>query len=135
MDPPDTRAYVEHRLRLVGWQDNPQFEPEVFDEIYAFSGGIPRRINSLCDRVLLSGFLSGKHNFSAEDVREVAIEISQETHGSSRLVASATEPKKDGPNGVDLGLDVPSISNLRLMPKLRPTPHSSPASGQPARIA
>jgi len=114
MDPPDTRAYVEHRLRLVGWKDNPQFEPEVFDEIYAFSGGIPRRINSLCDRVLLSGFLSGKHKFSAEDVREVAIEINQETHGSSRPAPVAADSKGGGPNGADHGLDAPNVATLQL---------------------
>jgi general secretion pathway protein A len=83
MDAEDTRNYIEHRLRFVGWQDKPQFEPQVFDIVYQFSEGIPRRINALCDRLLMSGFLSNKHGFTAEDAREMAAEIRHETHGAS----------------------------------------------------
>lgn len=76
----DTRQYVEHRLTRVGWKDdNPEITPEAFEAIYEASGGVPRRINLLCDRLLLSGFLSDKRTFTAHDVHEVAGEISGET--------------------------------------------------------
>jgi putative secretion ATPase (PEP-CTERM system associated) len=80
MDAEDTRAYVEHRLKLVGWKGaSPQFESGAYDFIYEFSNGIPRRINTLCDRLLLSGFLADKRVFNAEDVRAVGGEIHDET--------------------------------------------------------
>ena len=41
--PAETRAYVEHRLRLVGWSDKPAFEPEAFDQIHRWTGGVPAR--------------------------------------------------------------------------------------------
>ena len=82
MDEEDTRAYVEHRMRLVGWKDDPRFDPDVFEAIYAFSGGIPRRINTMCDRLLLSGFLSGKHSFSGPDASAVVAEIREEVHST-----------------------------------------------------
>ena len=41
--PPETRAYVEHRLRCAGWTDSPTIEDPAFDEIHRHSGGIPRR--------------------------------------------------------------------------------------------
>ena len=50
MDRAETQAYVEHRLRHVGWSNVPRFEPGAFDAIYTFSAGIPRRINTLCNR-------------------------------------------------------------------------------------
>ena len=79
LDAEDTRAYVEHRLRLVGWREVPLITPEAFEAIFAASGGIPRRINLLCDRVLLSGFLTEQRVFSAQTVQEVAEEIHGET--------------------------------------------------------
>jgi putative secretion ATPase (PEP-CTERM system associated) len=79
MDAEETQGYVEHRLKCVGWKDSPRFEADAFQAIFAASGGIPRRINSVCDRLLLSGFLSEKRVFSRVDVEEVAGEMSNET--------------------------------------------------------
>ncbi len=71
----ETRAYIEHRLQHVGWNNRPRFEAEAFQAIYQFTGGIPRRINTLCDRLMLAGFLSGKEVLAAADVSEVSDEI------------------------------------------------------------
>lgn len=79
MDAEETQGYVEHRLKCVGWKDSPRFEPNAFQAIFEASGGIPRRINSVCDRLLLSGFLSEKHVFTRADAEEVAGEMSNET--------------------------------------------------------
>lgn len=78
LDPEETRFYIEHRLQLVGWNGVPYFRPEAFPIIHEFAGGIPRRINTLCDRLLLSGFLAGKEGFDAHDVEEVTQEIREE---------------------------------------------------------
>lgn len=80
MDAEETRAYVEHRLAKVGWSGVPSFTPGAFEVIHRASGGIPRRINSLCDRVLLSGFLASNQAFDRGDVEEVAREMAEETH-------------------------------------------------------
>ena len=79
LDAEDTRKYVEHRLRCVGWKDVPLIQPDAFEAIFVASGGIPRRINLLCDRVLLAGFLQHRRVFGAEVVNEVAAEIVAET--------------------------------------------------------
>lgn len=75
----ETQAYVEHRLKCAGWGGCPDFEPEAYEAIFRASAGIPRRINSLCDRLLLMGFLENKTGFSGEDVESVAREIYEET--------------------------------------------------------
>ena len=79
MDAEETQGYVEHRLKCVGWKDSPQFEADAYQAIFAASGGVPRRINSVCDRLLLSGFLAEKRVFTRVDVEEVAGEMSNET--------------------------------------------------------
>lgn len=78
MDKSETRAYIEHRLGRVGWKGDPQFDPEAFGKIFETTGGIPRRINQLCNRLLLAGYLAEKHELTAGDVEAVAREIGSE---------------------------------------------------------
>ena len=59
MDASETRAYIEHRLRHVGWHDSPHFDEAAFDAIHRWTAGIPRRINLLCNRLLLAAYLNG----------------------------------------------------------------------------
>ncbi len=75
MDVEETRAYITHRLHKVGWTDTPVFEPGAFDEIYLRTGGIPRRVNLLCSRLLLSAFLVGDDKIEAGSVESVANDI------------------------------------------------------------
>lgn len=79
MDEDETRGYVEHRLKCAGFTGAPLFDGGAYTAIHKASGGVPRRINSLCDRVLLSGLLGGKSSFKAEEVEEVAKELNEET--------------------------------------------------------
>ena len=51
----NTEAYVGHRLKVAG-AERDIFTAEALDMIYASSGGIPRRINQLCDMALTIGF-------------------------------------------------------------------------------
>jgi len=67
----EIQEYVFHRLRLCGWKGNPQFENDIFELMYEHTGGVPRRINKLCDRVLLYGCVEESHNISVDDVKAV----------------------------------------------------------------
>jgi type II secretory pathway predicted ATPase ExeA len=97
MDRQETQGYVEHRLTHVGWQGNPKFEPGAFDAIYSFSAGIPRRINTLCNRVLLAAYLAEKKSIAAIDIDSVASEIKQElgptTVGPAPVASAADGPR------------------------------------------
>lgn len=78
MDREETQAYVEHRLKRVGWSGDPRFEASAYDELYAASCGIPRRINTLCNRVMLAGSLAESRAFDGAAVRAAADEIKDE---------------------------------------------------------
>ncbi len=78
LDKAEARAYVEHRLHHVGWKDDPHIDPECFDLIHTLTGGIPRRINALCNRLLLAAFLVEKHVIVPNDVHAIAREIQDE---------------------------------------------------------
>ena len=78
LDKDETRAYIEHRLKHVGWRDDPHLDDKAFPAIHAHTGGIPRRINTLCTRILLAAYLAEKHAVSAQDVERVTLEMSEE---------------------------------------------------------
>ena len=77
-------GYIEHRLKCAGSTGKPTFEPEAFDAIYKASRGIPRRINALCDRLLLLGFLCERTHLTVADVDEVVREFAQEAEVPKR---------------------------------------------------
>jgi hypothetical protein len=77
----ETRAYIEHRLKLVGWKDDPHFTDQAFEEIYKVTGGVPRKINTLCSRLMLFGYLEETHEVVAKSVDEVANELKIELSG------------------------------------------------------
>jgi general secretion pathway protein A len=85
LDAPETKAYVEHRLHHVGWQDRPHFEPGSFENIHRWCEGVPRRINLLCNRLLLAAYLAGSDTIAAADVERTARELRREV-GESLLL-------------------------------------------------
>ena len=92
LDADETRAYIEHRLKHVGWKGDPRFEDDVFLLIHAYTGGIPRRINTLCTRALLAAYLSESHVVTAEAVQEVIGEFSEEFGETLADLPPAAEP-------------------------------------------
>jgi general secretion pathway protein A len=116
LDLDETQHYVEHRLKCAGSTGKPSFDAETFDAIFKASNGIPRRINSVCDRLLLLGFLAGKTHLSKDDVEEVMREFAQEANvpapkAAAVPVARALATSGAGEEGVELDLD---LSQLKL---------------------
>ena len=78
LDSDETQGYIEHRLHTVGWDGNPAFDSEAFAALHRFTGGIPRRINTFCDRLLLFGFLEEKSHFGEAEINEVVSDLKTE---------------------------------------------------------
>jgi hypothetical protein len=79
---------------------------------------VPRRINAHCDRLLLSGFLNGKSEFTRADVEEVAKEIKEETQSASQSPANPPIEAGDhaavSPQPTDSSLPDIDLSRLTL---------------------
>ena len=78
MDLAETRSYIEHRMKTVGWKGDPEFGEECFSPVFSHTGGIPRRINTLCDRVLLFGYLEDRHRIDAQTIEAVIGDLNGE---------------------------------------------------------
>ena len=75
MDEAETRSYVEHRLHQVGWTNNPSFDEAAFGRIFHWTQGIPRRVNLLCNRLLLAAYLASESQITANGVDAVGREL------------------------------------------------------------
>jgi len=108
LDRAETQAYIEHRLHHVGWAGDPEFEPACFELIHSLTTGIPRRINTLCNRLLLAGFLAERHRLGAADVQAIASEIHEELGADATLglapMAEASEGLQPAP-ALDVSAD------------------------------
>ncbi len=71
----EVESYIRHRLTRVDWQGNPEFAPDAFAAIHLYSGGIPRRVNQLAHRLMLSAAVEGASAIGAEAVHSVAAEM------------------------------------------------------------
>ena len=67
----ELKEYIEHRLHVAGHADPPSvFNSEALELIYESTGGIPRRVNRLCDVCLLAGFGARARQIDVSVVRD-----------------------------------------------------------------
>jgi type II secretory pathway predicted ATPase ExeA/UDP-N-acetylglucosamine 2-epimerase len=108
LDAEDTRKYIEHRLHHVGWQGNPEFSVAAYEKIHAWTAGVPRRINRLCNRLMLSAYLQERNGITEQLVIDTAAELRSEIGGLSDFApvsAAATDEAIDGNLDLDLDID------------------------------
>lgn len=74
LDYSDIEKYILHRCKVAGCERNI-FEDNVFPLVYKYSGGIPRKINLICDLSLLAGMSMKKNIIDVDVVNEVVEEI------------------------------------------------------------
>lgn len=85
LDASETRQYVGHRLGCAGLRDGLEIRDDAYEAVYAASKGVARRVNALCDRVLLGGLLEERRVFGAADINRVAAEYEQELADSPNV--------------------------------------------------
>lgn len=94
LDVEETKEYILFRLKTAGWQNKPEFQTGTFAYIHKFSAGIPRRINTICDRLLLFGYLEELTVLDCDAVEKVISEVEEEMRleGSVRQDVMAPVP-------------------------------------------
>lgn len=71
----EIQPYIEHRLTCVGWTGNPKFDQRVYTELYEASGGVPRRINQICNRLMLLGAVEQRSRIDGAMLSQVLEEL------------------------------------------------------------
>jgi general secretion pathway protein A len=67
----EMKKYITYRLIKAGAKDTRIFTPKALDRIYAYSGGIPRLVNIVCDNALLDGYAADQKMIGDRIIRDV----------------------------------------------------------------
>lgn len=88
--PDETSSYIAHRLKNAGYRHGSAlFSPDAVALITAYSKGIPRLINALCDNALLIGFADDKHLIDVPVIEEAANDLMLEKPAAAVTVPGA----------------------------------------------
>lgn len=75
LDADEIRPYLTHRLQVAGLRGPLPFTDDALDRIHRLTGGVPRRINLLCDRALLGAFATARAQVDAGMLQQAATEV------------------------------------------------------------
>jgi general secretion pathway protein A len=75
----ETRAYIRHRIHVASRNPGLEFSAGAYRSIYKFSGGVPRLINIVCDRALLTAYTRNKHRITKPVVKRALRELNRKT--------------------------------------------------------
>ena len=87
----ECQAYIEYRMHHAGWSGEKLFSEGAYDRIFQFTHGVPRKINTLMDRILLYGFLEELETLDEDAVENVIKEVSDEMFQPEKLQAASSE--------------------------------------------
>ncbi len=71
----ETVRYIQHRLAVAGLLDRSPFQARRVRQIHRLTGGVPRRVNLLCDRALLGAYVEDRHQVDRRILKKAAAEI------------------------------------------------------------
>ena len=71
----EMRAYIQHRLEVAGGGDRQIFAEDTFPEIFRYTGGVPRLINTLCDTSMMAAYTASHESVTLDDIKEAVEEL------------------------------------------------------------
>jgi type II secretory pathway predicted ATPase ExeA/phage tail protein X len=94
LKPQDVGPFIYHRIAVAGSERRDIFTPDAVQRIAAYSNGIPRLINTICDNALLTAYGEGKFTISKEMIEEVAhdLRLTSTTPTSAAAVLNQNSP-------------------------------------------
>jgi len=90
----ETHQYIYHRLAIANYKGPHLFETRALEIIWEYSGGVPQKINMLCDNALLIGYGKDKKGIEAGIVEEAIKDLNWKPF-SGRFEAPIAVPKDE----------------------------------------
>jgi len=72
---PEMRAYIQHRLEVAGGGDRQIFAEEAYPDIFRYTGGVPRLVNTLCDTAMMAAFTADRDTVTLADIHQAIEEL------------------------------------------------------------
>jgi len=72
----ESREYIQYRINIAAQRKGIKFDRSAYYQIFKYSRGIPRLINIVCDRALLTAFVLNQHKISGSILKASIRELS-----------------------------------------------------------
>ena len=92
----DLRSYVRHRLDVAGADGREIFAEDTYPELFRYTGGVPRLVNTLCDTAMMAAFNEDRDFVTPADIASAVNEL-QWVEFSSRANAIAAQVRQRRP--------------------------------------
>ena len=106
----DTSNYINHRLKIAGYQGQPLFTPAAVTAIFERSGGVPREINTLCFNALLLATAVEQKQVDSGILHEVVAALALNPIRFNKYTRIRDVKTVDVPRLGDAAADQPAIS-------------------------
>jgi len=85
----EIKSYIEHRMKVAGYEGEPVFTADSYERIAEFTEGIPRNVNNLCFNALSLAYALKKKMVDLDVVKEVIsdLDITRLTTETPRVAA------------------------------------------------
>jgi general secretion pathway protein A len=77
----ESREYIQYRINIAAQRKGIKFDRTAYSQIYKYSKGIPRLINIVCDRALLTAFVLNQHKITGSILKASIRELSGRARG------------------------------------------------------
>jgi len=122
----DLKPYVVHRLEVAGAAGRQIFTDDTFAEIYKYTGGVPRLVNTLCDTAMIAASNESRPDVTLADVQSALGELQWvEFAQRASTIAAKLRPQVSTANGdratkvlskLVLSTEGKAIAELHLVP-------------------
>ncbi len=91
----EVEPYIIHRLSRAGWNGNPSFTPDSFATLFDETGGMPRKLNTLMNRVMLMGAVEQTTRIDAPLVEAVFADMAGKPFAYEEPLWATREPEME----------------------------------------
>jgi general secretion pathway protein A len=129
----ETRSYIEHRLEVAGGSgDREIFAPDTFHEIYRYTGGVPRLINTLCDTAMMAAYTDNRDSVRRADIATTIAELRWPLYAARAPGAAASAASANAPPAREAALQDAAAPEAAAPQAAPPAAAASETVEQPA---
>ncbi|MCK5485587.1 MAG: AAA family ATPase [Desulfobacterales bacterium] len=86
----ESKEYIQYRIGIAANKTAIKFDRSAYRQIYKYSKGIPRLINIVCDRALLTAFVLNQFKITANITKTSIKELARRGHAKAYGLSTST---------------------------------------------
>ena len=108
----ETQGYIQHRLEVAGAGDRELFAPDTFTDIFRYTGGVPRLINTLSDTAMMAAFTADRGIVTRADIASAVAELQWQEYAARTHQQAAESGGAAAAPGPPRSGGAPSLGHL-----------------------